>query len=168
MVNFKILVALICYFISDFFVQHFDFWFHKFLSFWPLSVNTCHWVCVTKRCEFTWTLNFAWYDVEQMSAVSSGLFSSEKLSTTTLLSDFKLSRTFMTIEVLSKGTLKEFQAWYFLWACCSGQRVMSIQWWSLKLFSFLFWPSVLTPIIFVLAILVCPHFICKNFFEQED
>ena len=93
-VNFEILVTGICHFISA-------LWFHKFLFVWPLSVDTCHWVCVTKRCEFTWTLNFAWYDVEQMSAVSSGLFSSEKLSTTTLLSDFKLSRTFMTIEILS-------------------------------------------------------------------
>ena len=65
--------------------------------------------CLTKRCEFTWTLNFAWYDVEQMSAVSSGLFSSEKLSTTTLLSDFKLSRTFMTIEILSML----FKLWSF-------------------------------------------------------
>ena len=87
-----------------------------------LSLHIYHWVCVTKRCElFTWTLNFAWYDVEQMSAVSSGLFSSEKLSTTTLLSDFKLSRTFMTIEVPSKGdTLEEFQAWCWLQVCCSG------------------------------------------------
>ena len=62
LVNFEILVAVIRHFISDFFVQYFGFWFHKFLCVWPLSskylsLNMCDkkvWIYMDLEFRLIW------------------------------------------------------------------------------------------------------------------